>query len=106
MSKKIKHLAQAAAGKNPDGGQFDQAATIVQMDFDLRRTRLARAAIMEKMSSTLSAPESTETAVIMADLSSQLLKMDRYERRTLSRRKLAIRFLTEISRAPSSPVES
>ena len=94
MSQEVKRLAQAVGGENPDPSQFDQAVTIAEMELDLRRIRAARTVIIQQISSTLSAPASSDASVSnLATVASNLLKIDRYERRTLSRRKFAMRAL-------------
>ena len=96
LFKEVRKLADAIAGENPDAQQFGRAVTIAETELDLRRIRLARAAIMQQMSSTLSAPTSSGAPVAnLATVASDLLKIGRYERRALSRRKMAIRLLAE-----------
>jgi hypothetical protein len=91
LSNEVKQLAHVFAGEDSGPGQFEQAVTIAEMELDLRRIRAVRAAIMEKMSSALfGSVLSKSSESNLADYASDLLKIDRYERRALSRRKFAI----------------
>ena len=94
ITEEVKRLAQAISGENSDAAQLDQAQTVAETELDLRRIRRARAAIMERLSAALSEPallDSSES--VLVDAASDLLKIDRYERRAVSRRKFAIRLL-------------
>ena len=94
----VDRAAAAICGPQADPLEREQALIVAEAQVILKRVRRVRAQLMEQMSQVpptqdLDAPDTTSTSVV--DLSApyidQLLRLERYERRALSRRKRAVR---------------
>ena len=111
VSAEIDRLAAALAGPAPTAAAIEQARIAVEAQFELLRVRAHRRALINfkaaefaanhpaagmKETGECSAPASCkgETHSIVTTLSS-LEALERYERRAFSRRKRAIRWLTD-----------
>jgi hypothetical protein len=97
IAAEVDHLATAICGKDADPMKREQALTIAQCEVALRRVRAARVDLIERMSQKaptqdpdVSPYASTLGAISQSGLQ-QLLRLDRYERRALSRRSRAVR---------------
>jgi hypothetical protein len=75
-------LAQSVAGQTLDGEPHELACRVAETLIDLRRVRLAKQPLVAALDADVKNCAKPLT---------QLLRLDRYERRTLSRRKRAIR---------------
>ena len=100
MSAETNHLAQAICGSDAGPAQREQAQIIAQCELLLLRVRAARAKIFEEISLKAPVQRSDEPSVFSHPTSclEQLLRLERYERRVLSRRKCAIRAFSVLSR--------
>jgi len=96
LLEEIVWLAKIIDGDSGNPQRFEQAAIVAETEFDLIRIRAARVAILEQAAprSTSSAP-SVAFARDLVEILPQLLPINRYERRALSRRKRAIRQLQQ-----------
>ena len=101
LSPDVERLASAIAG--PDEARLAHARVIAEAGFDLRRVRSARLALLDPARAARSAAETggkiipatvdpKEMETILEKLP-QVLRLDRYERRAMSRRKRALRAL-------------
>jgi hypothetical protein len=84
----IEHLAQVLAGFSNDFWYNEHARTIAECYFDMRRIHTARTAVLYRIGEL----EATDTSehVLAAEA---VEKINRYERRVLSRRRKALRAL-------------
>jgi hypothetical protein len=103
MPAETDRLAQAICGSDTGPAQREQAQIIAQCELLLLRVRAARAKIFEEISLKAPVQRSDEPSVFshQQDATScleQLLRLERYERRVLSRRKCAIRAFSVLSR--------
>ena len=94
----VDRVAAAICGPQAEPLEREQALIVAEAQVILKRVRRARAQLMEQMSQLpptqdLAAPDTSSMSVV--DLSApyfaQLLRLERYERRALSRRKRAVR---------------
>jgi hypothetical protein len=81
LSEQIERLAKAICQQDGDNASYQQALIIAENFVDITRVRAARVHMMER-SLEWSSPALTE-----------ILRLERYERRALSRRRRAIRRL-------------
>src|SRR5262245_33762423 len=96
-------LAQAICGSDTGPAQREQAQIIAECELLLLRVRAARLKIFEEISSRAPVPRSDEPPVLshQQDATScleRLMRLERYERRVLSRRQYAIRAFSVLSR--------
>src|SRR5262249_24715626 len=95
-------LAQAICGSDTDPAQREQAQIIAECELLLLRVRAARVKIFEEISLKAPVQRSDEPLSHQQDATScleRLMRLERYERRVLSRRQYAIRAFSVLSQA-------
>src|SRR5258705_432871 len=102
LSPDVERLASAVAGATPDGARLEYARAFAEAEFDLRRVRAARFMLLNPPGETPSVPDlgsalpySLDQKKMNAILENlpQALRLERYERRAMSRWKKALRAL-------------
>ena len=102
LSLEVELLASAVAGATPDGARLEQARAFAEAEFDLRRVRAARFMLLNPPGETPRVPDLGSASPYNLDQKKmnailenlpQALRLERYERRAMSRWKKALRAL-------------
>jgi len=105
-SAEIAGLAAALVGRSPNPARLEQARIAAEAEFELRRVRAHRKSLLDRKAAELAARQrdgdqrseptvfdrSDQASAVAAALP-ELEALERYERRTLSRRRRAMRWL-------------
>ena len=108
LAKEVRILARELAGDAADLNVLELACAVAQAQIDLTRIRRARHHLLaqnvrreEALNDPASSISEIPPAIISLGLAKQLIAIDRYERRALSRRKFAIRKLDLARKTPA-----
>jgi hypothetical protein len=102
VSTRIERMAKAIVGDNAMAAQHEQALIIAESEVMMLNVRAARIAAIEHHRRITPAGREPASGSPQADLEAfrlalpELIKLERYERRAMSRRRRAIRELMEL----------
>src|SRR6516225_7908049 len=104
IAAEVDRLATAIAGENADAVQREQALIIAESELSLLRVRAVRTNILEQMRATAAEEGRSRgdqanavlPGVIGGPYLDQLRRLERYERRAVSKRQAAIRKLLDV----------
>jgi hypothetical protein len=90
----LQQLASLIAGANATAVQFEAARRIAEPALDLERISTVKLALLARLAAMITSREG-EAARDAEEVVAQLVRVDRYEQRALSRWKSAVRGLDE-----------
>jgi hypothetical protein len=100
MSSEIGRLAVALAGSRRDPGALEQARIAAEAELELQRVRAYRKFVLDEKTTEIAPPWSVsakanyeQTTRAVARVLPELAALERYEKRALSRRRRAMRWL-------------
>ena len=94
LSKKVRRLAKAICRDDSDPFRYEQAVIIAESQILIAQVRAARISALEmrpRQDAQQEEPELHDSVLRIRRVLPELLSLERYERRALSRRKRAIR---------------
>jgi hypothetical protein len=89
-------MARIFAGPHRDSGRLDLARKLAEAQIDVRRVRSAKLQLLARLEEACGSSEQAlevSPLAVVRDLLDRLARLDRYERRAISRRKFAARSL-------------